>query len=155
MKFSREEAEMLAKRSARNRGERLATAAGNKAVRRQKFNATSVEIDGICFPSKIEGEYYRQAKLRVRSGELLYFLMQVPFVLPGPVRVRVAFLVEGDDDKRIFDGFEWGFTDKFFCGLAMTINDDNTIDDAEREKQLKKLFADNDVDLIFEGEYSK
>jgi len=105
MSFTREEAEMLRMRAAKNRGARIAeTSIENARAKLQKYNAKSIEIDGVYFPSKIEGEYYRRAKLRVRAGELLYFLMQVPFVLPGAVRVRVDFMeVFADGRLRFVD----------------------------------------------------
>lgn len=58
---------------------------------RHKFNAKKVEHDGIRFDSKKEGDYYLQLKLRVKAGEVLFFLRQTPFHLPGGVTYRVDF----------------------------------------------------------------
>jgi hypothetical protein len=49
------------------------------------------ESDGIKFDSKKEARYYDQLKLRVKSGEVLFFLRQVPLHLPGGVRYVVDF----------------------------------------------------------------
>lgn len=117
MSFTREEADMLIARLENNRKKKMA--AWPEAAKQiwyedeiseyphkktNKHNAQGVRIDGVYFPSKIEGEYYRRAKQRVRAGELLYFLMQVPFVLPGAVRVRVDFMeVFADGRLRFVD----------------------------------------------------
>ena len=60
-------------------------------IHRHKFNAKPVEYDGIKFPSKKEGAYYLQLKLRVKAREVVFFLRQVPFHLPGGVTYRVDF----------------------------------------------------------------
>lgn len=58
---------------------------------KHKFSATKVEFDGIKFDSKKEGRYYLELKLRMRSGEVLFFLRQTPFHLPGETTYRVDF----------------------------------------------------------------
>lgn len=57
-----------------------------------KFHARRVELDGISFDSKREAGYYLELKLRVSAGEVLFFLRQVPFDLPGNVRYRTDFM---------------------------------------------------------------
>lgn len=57
-----------------------------------KFRAFATEVDGIKFASKKEAAYYAQLKLRVRAGEVLFFLRQAPFHLPGGVRYVVDFV---------------------------------------------------------------
>ena len=58
-----------------------------------KFHAKRVELDGIKFPSKREAGYYLELKLRISAGEVVFFLRQVPFDLPGNVRYRADFLI--------------------------------------------------------------
>ena len=58
---------------------------------RHKFNAVRTEVDGIKFDSKKEAKYYGQLQLRKKSGEIVFFLRQVPFHLPGGVIYRVDF----------------------------------------------------------------
>ena len=65
---------------------------GNMRIHRHKFNAKPVEYDGIRFDSKKEGAYYLELKLRKMSGEILFFLRQVPFHLPGGVKYVVDFM---------------------------------------------------------------
>jgi len=60
-------------------------------IHKHKYNAKQVEYDGIKFGSKKEGAYYLQLKLRVKAGEVLFFLRQVPFYLPGGVKYVCDF----------------------------------------------------------------
>jgi len=50
------------------------------------------ECDGIRFQSKKEAKYYRELLCRVHSGEVDYFLRQVPFHLKGGVKYVVDFM---------------------------------------------------------------
>jgi len=58
---------------------------------RHKFNAKPTQSDGIRFDSKLEARYYDQLKLRQRAGEVVFFMRQVPFHLPGGVRYVCDF----------------------------------------------------------------
>lgn len=58
---------------------------------RHKYRAVKTEIDGIRFDSKKEAAYYVQLKKRVLAGEVITFLRQTPFHLPGGVRYVVDF----------------------------------------------------------------
>lgn len=64
-----------------------------KLVRQQKYGNLPTEADGIQFQSKLEAKYYVELELRRKAGEILYFLRQVPFHLPGGVIYRVDFLI--------------------------------------------------------------
>jgi len=59
---------------------------------RHKFNAKPQQLDGFRFDSKAEATYYSHLKLRVSSGEVVFFLRQAPFHLPGGVVYRVDFV---------------------------------------------------------------
>ena len=59
---------------------------------RHKFRAVPSESDGIWFGSKKERAYYQQLKLRVQSGEVLFFTRQTGFDLPGKVRHFLDFV---------------------------------------------------------------
>ena len=58
---------------------------------RHKFYAKPTNVDGIRFDSKKEATYFGQLKLRQKAGEVVMFLRQVPFHLPGGVRYVVDF----------------------------------------------------------------
>lgn len=64
-----------------------------KPKKRHKFGAVKCERDGRKFPSKLEGRYYDSLKIRQKSGEVLFFLSQVPFHLPGGVKYVCDFQV--------------------------------------------------------------
>jgi len=72
---------------------------------RHKYHAKPVVRDGFKFPSKKEGRYYDYFKhLRDDTNEVLFFLRQVPFHIPGNIRVVVDFVVfYTDGDIRIYD----------------------------------------------------
>ena len=64
---------------------------------RHKFNAKQARRqwpDGteIKFPSKKEAREYDKCLLEQQTGELLFFLRQVPFHLPGNVTYRLDFM---------------------------------------------------------------
>lgn len=63
--------------------------ARNKPKKRSKYGNTRTWIDGICFHSKKEGEYYNQLKLLKDAGEIKGFCLQSEFVL-----------VEGNAEER-------------------------------------------------------
>ncbi len=56
-----------------------------------KYRAKPTEVDGIKFPSRKEARYFQNLLLARRSGELLFFMRQVPFYLPGGVRYICDF----------------------------------------------------------------
>lgn len=59
---------------------------------KHKFNAVRCESDGISFASKAERAYYNQLRILQKAGEVLFFLMQVPFRIPGGITYRLDFL---------------------------------------------------------------
>lgn len=71
---------------------------------RHKYSAVPEVEDGIRFASRKEAAYYRQLKLRKAAGEVLVFLRQVPFHLPGNVRYVVDFVeFHADGEIRFVD----------------------------------------------------
>lgn len=64
-----------------------------KSGRGDKYSNIPTEVDGIKFDSKLEAKYYVELDLRKKAGDVLYFLRQVPFHLPGGVIYRVDFLI--------------------------------------------------------------
>ena len=59
---------------------------------RHKFRAKPVDDDGRHFSSTLEHRYYCQLKMRQKAGEIVFFLMQVPFTLPGEKTYRLDFM---------------------------------------------------------------
>lgn len=60
---------------------------------RHKYHAKITERDGKKFPSKAEARFYDSLKLLQKSGEVLFFLQQVPFQLPGNTKYYADFLI--------------------------------------------------------------
>lgn len=58
-----------------------------------KYHNHPTTVDGIRFDSKKEARYYEQLKIWIRTGEVAYFLRQVPIHLPGGSKYVVDFLV--------------------------------------------------------------
>lgn len=74
-----------------------------------KFKAKPTEIDGEKFSSKKEARYYAELLIRQKVGEVVFFLRQVPFHLPGGVKYVVdfvEFLADGTCDFVEVKGFE-------------------------------------------------
>lgn len=69
---------------------------------KHKFNAKACESDGIKFSSKAERSYYNRLKLLQKSGEVLFFLMQVPFRLPGNIKYFCDFQIFYSDGTVSF-----------------------------------------------------
>lgn len=59
---------------------------------RHKFNAIRTETNGYKCGSKKEAKYLEGLLLARRSGELCFFLFQVPFHLKSGVRYIVDFV---------------------------------------------------------------
>ena len=59
---------------------------------KHKFGAVQTIRDGFKFPSKKEARYYDELKVRVKAGEVYFFLRQVPIHLPGGVLMRIDFV---------------------------------------------------------------
>jgi hypothetical protein len=60
---------------------------------RHKFNAKRTSVDNISFSSKKESLWYQKIKHRQDVGEVLFFLTQVPFRLPGNTKYLLDFMV--------------------------------------------------------------
>lgn len=75
-----------------------------KTTHRHKFHAVPMSVDGCRFDSKKEALYYKDLKLRQQVGDIVFFLRQVPFHLPGNIVYRCDFQVfEKDGTVRFID----------------------------------------------------
>lgn len=72
-----------------------------------KYHNVRTRIDGVNFSSKAESRYYLSLKAMKQAGAVKYFLMQVPFHIPGEpkaVKYVVDFMVKyADDSIRFID----------------------------------------------------
>lgn len=69
---------------------------------RHKFHATPTTTNGRRYASKLEARHADRLRLAQASGELLGWLEQVPFHLPGGVRHVVDFLEFWADGRCVF-----------------------------------------------------
>lgn len=60
---------------------------------KHKFGAIRTEIDGIKFDSKKEAKRYQELLFLQKTGEVLFFLRQTPFHLPGGTKYLCDFVV--------------------------------------------------------------
>ena len=67
-----------------------------------KFKAKQVIDDGHNFPSTLEWKYFKHLQLLQNSGEVVFFLRQVPIHLPGGVKYVVDYQVFYSDGKVRF-----------------------------------------------------
>jgi len=72
-----------------------------------KYNAKPTKVDGVRYDSKKEALYAKQLKIRQAAGEILFYLEQVPFSLPGGIKYRLDFMEfhapkDGDQGDVIF-----------------------------------------------------
>lgn len=61
-------------------------------VSRAKYNSRPKVVDGIRFDSKKEADYYSKLKYAQKAGDVVMFLRQVPFDLPGGIKYRIDFV---------------------------------------------------------------
>ncbi|MEQ5770026.1 DUF1064 domain-containing protein [Halomonas sp. H33-56] len=58
-----------------------------------KYGNRRIQVDGRTFDSKKEARYYGELKVRQQAGEVVMFLWQVPFHLPGGTKYIADFVV--------------------------------------------------------------
>jgi hypothetical protein len=56
-----------------------------------KFNAVRTEFNGSKYDSKKEARYAKELELRKSNGEILFYLRQVRFDLPGGTKMYIDF----------------------------------------------------------------
>lgn len=64
-----------------------------------KYKNVRGVVDGITFDSMKEAKYYTQLKALKESGEVSWFIRQVPFQLPGKIKYVADFLVVYSDGR--------------------------------------------------------
>lgn len=69
--------------------------------RRSKYGNVATVVDGIRFASAKEARRYSELCLLRKSGDVAWFIMQVPFRLPGGTIYRADFVVVRDGGQDI------------------------------------------------------
>lgn len=70
---------------------------------KHKYKAIPTEIDNINFHSKKEAIRYAELELLKKNGEVIFFLMQIPFRLTGGIKYICDFQVFWSDGKITFE----------------------------------------------------
>jgi len=81
---------------------------GGREPKKSKYNSKRVEIDGFKFDSKKEAKRYSELKiLKEIKGDVSYFLLQVPFKMPGTKYVAdfLVFWADGSHTVEDTKGF--------------------------------------------------
>ena len=60
---------------------------------KHKFNAKRCSVEDKKFSSRLEAKMFLQLQMRQKAGDILFFLQQVPFSLPGNITYRLDFMV--------------------------------------------------------------
>lgn len=83
------------------------------APKKSKYNAKKVTINGITFPSKKEADRYLTLQTLRKANEVDFFLMQVPFHLPGKTKYYCDFVVFWKSGRVSFEDVKGVKTDVF------------------------------------------
>lgn len=86
---------------------------------KHKFNAIRTTVDDIGFSSRKEAARYCELKLLQQSGEVVFFLIQVPIRLPGKVKYICDFQVFWADGTVTFEDVKGVRTDMFVLKKKM------------------------------------
>jgi hypothetical protein len=89
---------------------------------KHKFKAKRTELNGIKFSSKLEAKYYSKLLELKNSGDILFFLMQVPFRLTGGIIYRLDFMEFWSDGNVILTEVKGFDTPQSIMKLKM-VND--------------------------------
>lgn len=65
---------------------------GKASAGTSKYKNVRTEVDGKKYASKKEAKYAQEAKLRMRSGEIIGLAEQVPFQLPAGIKYIADFV---------------------------------------------------------------
>ena len=84
-----------------------------KAKITHKFKAQNCELDGIKFASKKEGKRYKELKMQKETGNILFFLRQVPIHLGPKTKYLCDFLIFWRDGNVTFEDVKGFKTDLY------------------------------------------
>lgn len=87
-----------------------------------KFKAKRVDDNGDKFPSTLEWKYFKHLQLLQKSGEVVFFLRQVPFHIPGGVKYVVDYQVFYADGSVSFVDVK-GFSTETFRIKSKIVED--------------------------------
>lgn len=65
----------------------------DKSVRKSKYRANKVSIDGHTFDSQKEADYYCELKLQLQAKQIDGFCLQPTFILAPGLKYKADFIV--------------------------------------------------------------
>ena len=71
----------------------------NGNIRKSKYRANKVSIDGHTFDSQKEADYYCELKLRLQSNEINGFCLQPTFILAPDLKYKADFIIFNKDNS--------------------------------------------------------
>lgn len=81
--------------------------------RRHKYGAKATVVDGYRFDSKGEARRYTELTTLRTAGEVAFILRQVPFHLPGGVKLVLDFVIFWTNGLVTFEDFKGVQTESF------------------------------------------
>lgn len=85
---------------------------GGRQPKKSKYNAVIVQRDGFKFDSKKEANRYDELVLLQKAGEVIWFMMQPPFYMPG-CKYVADFMVFWADGRVTIEDVKGFRTAKF------------------------------------------
>ena len=86
---------------------------------KHKYNAKAVVKQGKRFDSKLEARYAGKLDLAKKSGDLLFYLRQVPFEIAGGVKYRCDFMEFWKDGSVVVTDCKGFFTSQSKAKISM------------------------------------
>ena len=68
-------------------------------IKKSKYRANKVSIDGHTFDSQKEADYYCELKLRLQGNEINGFCLQPTFILAPGLKYKADFIVFNKDSS--------------------------------------------------------
>lgn len=91
-------------------------------IRKSKYRANKVSIDGHTFDSQKEADYYCELKLKLKAGSIKGFCLQPTFMLAPGLKYKPDFIVfNNDNTNEIID--VKGFRTKEFIAKKKVFED--------------------------------
>lgn len=128
-------------------------------VKKSKYNASKVRVDGILFDSQLEADYYSDLKLQLKMGTIRGFCRQPEFILQEgfgdirPITYRPDFIVFHNDgsyeivDTKGFETQEFKRTKKLFRAKFPRLELKVVKQDRNNEPTHKKYYDFEDQEL--------
>ncbi len=71
----------------------------DQKVKKSKYRANKVSIDGHTFDSQKEADFYCQLKLRLQGNEINGFCLQPTFILAPGLKYKADFIIFNKDNS--------------------------------------------------------